>query len=344
MSEKTDEIMNAPVVAARPTNWKKIGILITMFALIIFVCTFGFGYFQLARVNMDLAKNVSALQQSVDTTQRDISNLQQYTNGLQQVEQNAKALSMQQAQMINDWKAAQQGDMNKWHVAEAQYLVNLANDQLLFTQNTSSALMLLQRASQVLGNLNDDRLMDSRKLIANDIMKLQSTPQLNVTQLYLFLSALNNQLDQLTLPATPLKNVNQTTAMDDEGNLSWWQIGLHRTWDTLKKIVIVQYNGKQTLPLVMPEEKVFLYQNLHAQMESAMWAALHRNADVYQQSLERAKNWIAQYFDVSAPTTQLAITRIAELQRINMSASTISLTETLQSLNRYLEQSSTTKS
>ena len=60
----------------------------------------------------------------------------------------------------------------------------------------------------------------------------------------------------------------------------------------VKQIVVVRYNASTTLPLVLPEEKSFLYQNLHAEMESAMWAVLHRNPSVYQTSLTRLTSWI----------------------------------------------------
>ena len=78
----------------------------------------------------------------------------------------------------------------------------------------------------------------------------------------------------------------------------------------MKKIVIVHYNGSEQLPLVLPDEKIFLYQNLHAQLENAMWAVLHQRAEIYQASVMRAVGWTQRYFDQAAPATQSMISNL----------------------------------
>ena len=100
---------------------------------------------------------------------------------------------------------------------------------------------------------------------------------LMMTALYLRLMALNNQLDELPLPTSPLKpDTKQALSATVPTNLPWWKAGLAHTWHVLRQVVVVRYNNSNALPLVLPEEKMFLYQNLHAQMESAMWGVLHR--------------------------------------------------------------------
>ncbi len=49
-------------------------------------------------------------------------------------------LSAKQEQIIADWQAAQKGNLNKWYVAEAQYLVRLANDHLTLKEWTERTI------------------------------------------------------------------------------------------------------------------------------------------------------------------------------------------------------------
>lgn len=343
MSNSADEIVTVETPSPkRRCGWGKAGILFTTLGMIIFVCAFGYGYFQLAKVNISLAHMVTDLQKQAQGTQDNVAGLQKSIEELQQSAQKSQALSERQESMIADWQASQKGDLNKWYVAEAQYLTRLASDHVQFSYNITMAITLLQRADQVLEKLNDTGLLEIRKAIATDIATLQALPQVDVTQLYVRLVALNNQLDQLPLPVNPLKAETQPVpaAPADQANLSWWKKGLNQTEEALRKIVIVRKSTANALPLVMPEEKIFFYQNLHAQMESAMWAVLHRNADVYQASLNRMITWIQQYFAQDAAQTKTVLDSLRALQAENIQPPTATnLSATLQLFDTYAAQS-----
>src|SRR3990167_3895161 len=128
MSNQTNEIVEAKLTSTKGFAWRNVGIIISTLALIIFMGAFGFGYFQLSRINLMLAKNMTDLQSQMGSTQQQMTSLQQSVNDLQQLAQKAQDLTNQQAQMIADWQATQKGNLSKWYVAEAQYLVKLAND------------------------------------------------------------------------------------------------------------------------------------------------------------------------------------------------------------------------
>jgi uroporphyrin-III C-methyltransferase len=305
--------------------------------MILIVCAFGYGYFQLARVNLSLAQSLTGLQKQSETQQEAITALQTTVTGLGEAEQKSQALVTQQEQLMSEWKAAQKGDLSKWHVAEAQYLVRLANDTLQFEHNSVLALVLLKRAEQIMQSLQDPALLELQKSLAADIANVQATPEINMTSLYVELSGLDAQVDQLPLPINPLKENTATTTTPAAipAGQSWWRTGLDRSWQALSKIVIVRYNGANALPLVLPEEKIFLYQNLHAQLEGAMWGVLHRNAEVYQASLARAISWVEHYFVQEAPATQHVLASLKNLRAVNIQPSVINLSATLQLFEGY---------
>jgi len=323
----------------RRFNGAYVAIFISILAVVIIVGAFGYGYSQLTKMNIELTQWANDLQSRFTTSQSEIAVLQKSISELEQAAHKSQALSTQQEQVLSEWHAAQQGDLDKWHVAEAQYLVKLANDHLQFSHNNETALILLQQADKVLQNFQDAKILEIRKSIAVDIVNLQALPLIDITALYLRLIALNDQMDQLPLPTNPLKSEDkQNSATTIPSGLPWWKVGLEYAKQMLNKIVIVHYNGSNSLPLILPEEKNFLYQNLHAQMEDAIWGVLHQHAEIYQASLVRMAKWIQQYFVQDAKVTKTMLQQVDELRKVNVQPSVINLSNTLQFFDNYFSQ------
>lgn len=142
------------------------------------------------------------------------------------------------------------------------------------------------------------------------------------SDLYSRLALLDNQLDQLPLPLSPQPAKAATSNHEvpvEKSGLSWWQTGLNHFWQTLSQLVVVRYIGTNSLPLTSPEEKSFLYQNLHAQIAAAMWGVLHHNASVYQASLMRTAQWVQRYFVQDAPETKTMLQQLQDLQKATVS-------------------------
>lgn len=332
MTDKQDS-PEASVKKTSHFHWEWVAIIFCLLGIIGVGGAFGYFYLQLSQATFSSAKNVTHLQNTLTRTQNEII-------VLQQAAQKSQALSQQQEQIIADWRAAQKGDLDKWHVAEAQYLVKLANDHLQFTHDVAMAKVLLERADQTLKDLQNPDLLAIRQSITSDLANVKAAPPVEVTELYLQLSALNNQIDQLTLPTTPLKANAAST--QPATNLPWWKQELYQTWNALREMVIVRRNETNALPLVLPEEKTFLYQNLHAQIADAMWAVLHHNAAVYQASLTRATKWIQTYFVENDKLTQTMMQSLQTLQKMNIQVASINLSNTLQLFDNYFSSAKTT--
>ena len=135
-------------------------------------------------------------------------------------------------------------------------------------------------------------------------------------ELYARLAQLHQQIDQLPLPAMQGTKTDIVPAPSPE--LSWWRAGLQRGLAGLSKIVTVKYIGTDVPPLVTPDAKQYLYQNLHAEVDNAMWAALHHQPAVYQQSLANMSTWIKRYFANDAATTQLLLQEVDALTKVTV--------------------------
>lgn len=298
--------------------------------LLVATCLFAYGY-------VKQMQTMLRLQSEVQTAQSELTTLKSSVSDAKQVASKSEALVAKQEQMITDWNAAQKGDMNKWYLAEAQYLVRLANDHLQYSHNLGLALTLLQRAQQVLANAQDSNLVDVQKSISNEIANIQAIQSVDTTSLYLRLTALNADLDKLPLPIDPHHPMLTYQGKTDQQKLtptSWWERVVNHVANGLSKIVIIQENNNETLPITLPDEKRFLYQNLHAQMESAMWATLNQNQAIYQASLARLSAWIQQYFVQSAPTTIAMLQSLQTLRSLNIHPAAPNLDQTVQMLDQ----------
>lgn len=331
----TDDVNAESQPSPRQKGWMPF-LSFFMLALILIGCGC---YFYYQHVNSSYARLFTAATTQAIANQQQLEALQKSVSVLQEADQQSQAVATKQQQMINEWEAAQKGDLEKWYVAEAEYLVKLANDHVQFTHNMTLAITLLQRADQILSQVQDSRLLEIRKSIAANLANLQASQPIDTTKVYVQLTALNNLIDQLPLPINPLPaNTQQTTITTNDPEATWWQKGLSHTWQALSKIVIVRNTSQNSLPLVLPEEKIFLYQNLHAQMESAMWGVLHHNAAVYQLSLMRASAWIQKYFTPESPMVKSTLQQLQQLQSLNLQTPMVNLNATMQLFDNYFSQ------
>lgn len=305
----------------------KAGVAILGLALLATIGGFGYAYWQLSQVNLNLANLTTQLSDQVKTQASALDGLKSSIGNVQEAQQKSSDLAVKQEAVMAEWQKASEGDLQQWRIAQAEYLVNLANDSLQFNQQIAPAITMLQRADALLAKTSGEGLT-IRKPIAEAIARLDALPKLDVAATYLRINGLAAQIDQLPLPNTnaPL-NVQPAPLAE---NLPWWRIGLIRTWEVLQKVVVVKNVGSNALPLVLPDEKVFLYQNLHAQLATASYALLHHQPAIYTTSLNQTIEWVKKYFVQTAPATVAMLQSLDELSKVDVAANTADLSDVLQ--------------
>jgi uroporphyrin-3 C-methyltransferase len=330
----------------RHLPWRNIGILFSALGTILFIFAFAFGYFELSKVNIALAQKVSDLEHRMVSSQSEITAVQKSTETLAVALKETDVIKKQQEEILSEWRSTQKGDLAKGEVARAAYLVKIANDHLKFTHQYPLAILLLKRADQLLANLSDPNLSEIKQSITKAITSIEALPVVDPTPLFLRLTAENVQLDHLPLPLREMKAPSKSEGLKTQEvksqstkDQTFWDALWDRLITSLNKIVIVRKNITNQPPLLLPEEKTFLYQNLHAQLENAKWAVLYRNQPIYQTSLARALTWVIQYFDQSAPETIAIKKNLSEMLEINIQPTDLNLDLTLQLFNNYLSNS-----
>jgi len=327
------------IVSRNPIAWGAIGIGFSALGFVVLFAGFYLGLMRLNAGSLQLAEATTAMQSQIMQNNENTTALKQDVSGFQQVVQDVHEQLTSQQQALNELHHAQQGNKEDWSVSEAQYLVKLANDNLQLGENIPLIISLLTAADQKLQEINDANLLPLRKALAADIAALQAVPQTDTAGIYLQLSALNDQVDKMPLPnLRPDQDKSMVEVTEDS---PWWKRGLQQTLAALRQIVIIRYNQSGKLPFISPDLHSYLYQNLHAMLEQALFAVLRKQPEIYRASLTQAQNWITQYFLQDSSVTQAELAALKQLQDINIKPQLPTLSASLDAFRSYLSQPAT---
>jgi uroporphyrin-3 C-methyltransferase len=84
-----------------------------------------------------------------------------------------------------------------WLIAEAEYLIRLANQKVLMEADAKGAVALLIAADEIIANAQGIVAFDLRQAIAEDVAKLKGVAALDIEGIFVTIGALVKQVDQL---------------------------------------------------------------------------------------------------------------------------------------------------
>lgn len=228
-------------------------------------------------------------------------------------------------------------DRGDWLLAEAEYLIRLANQRLLMGRDIDGTYKLLKAADNIMVELDDSGLFPVRKALAEDMAKLRAAGKLDLEGIYLKLGAAASQADKLRLFELPAykPKVEHSSAPP-----SWKQRlrqGLAAAWEKLKSYVRFTKRETTYKPLLAPEYEGAVRQNLHLMFEQAQMAALAGNQTLYETSLKKAENWLATYYTLDTHATRALVDTIDELCKQRVEVPLPDISDSLRALKDYTE-------
>ncbi len=203
-----------------------------------------------------------------------------------------------------------------WLLAEAEYLLKLANQRIRIERSSVGAEALLDEADGILRDLDDPNLHSLRRAIAKDLAALRLVKKIDVEGIYLQLLALTGEIP----------NIPVTISAEDT-NIGVAQIGVKQTgvkqqkdqnveapkggWETLRaswgrflssfdQYIQIDTQREKPLPLLPVKDQMYLQQNMRLMLERAQLALLREQQNIYQQSLQQADEWLLTYYNKSA--------------------------------------------
>jgi uroporphyrin-3 C-methyltransferase len=221
----------------------------------------------------------------------------------------------------------------QWMVAEAEYLLRIANDRLILARDTESARVALGLADQRLRDTKDPGWAGVREQIARDIAKLSTFEAPDSAGLSARLSALIEQIPQLKIAnATigPERTLPERTGQEPgERN---WETLLDDVWAGFKDSVRIRERDKPVQAMLAPEHQFFLYENLKLHMEAARLGLARDDQNLFRDNLNIAADWLTKYFDPDNGSAAAMAKAIAEMVKIDIRPEMPDVSQSLRAL------------
>ncbi|HCH24153.1 MAG TPA: hypothetical protein DE179_07640 [Oceanospirillaceae bacterium] len=261
--------------------------------------------------------------------------------------------ALQQAlQQMAQQQSEQQVQLPKWELAEAEYLLRLANQRLAMEQNPASALTLLQAADEIMHASEQLGSYGVRQAIAQDMAALTAVPLADIEGIFASLSALMVQAAKLTYVAPTMASAGTVpepaslaTAVADEVSnsepmLQTWtqkalgssQQALLNTWQELKVLVRVQQRTNADQLLLTPEVEALLRMRMQLALSQAQVALLRGQQTVYQASLAQVTLMLEDYYRSTDLVAQAMTEQVAELGQVQVMAAMPDISSSLYAL------------
>ena len=235
--------------------------------------------------NNNLDQRLQHLQKSVDQQSQTLA------RHSREIDHNAQALLNAGHRSHTDWL-----------LAEAEYLLRIANQRLQVEQDFRGALKLLQQADKILSRTDDPGVFPVRRALAHEEMALQNVQSVDRTGLYLKLEAALDNIHNLSQSAMmKIDNGAQAPAktpdkqQKGEAGASAWQ----KILASLKHVIVIRRLDEPVKPLPAPEQSAYLQLDLRLRLQQAETALLRGDARVYHAALQQALDELNHWFDDS---------------------------------------------
>lgn len=283
-----------------------------------------------------------ALQQFTNTIKNQENTLDsQFSNTntkITTLETQTKKLQTSQETLVNQIAKMNTDASQTWMLFEAKQLLK----QAFFRLRASD----IQGASKLLEDINEtikqrgDLSQSANKVnqsIEEALLKLQQVKQTDIATLYSQLAAIQTQI--AVLPVKEPHFYNEAKPKDD----------LESRWDKLSNklsnYVRVDFNANnKTTPILTAQGIGQLKMTLDLSIEKAQWAAISGQPTIYQNELSRVTQFLNQYFDANSTQVKALISKIDALKNETLIVETPDLTDTLRTINTYLDAEITTTS
>jgi uroporphyrin-3 C-methyltransferase len=302
--------------------------------------------------------NTQVMQQSINALEQETAQLErQYGQSGNQHSQRLQALeaklasqreliATQQRQIDhNARELLEAGNRTRtdWLLAEAEYLLRVANQRLMIEKDIRGALAALRSADEVLTETDDIGVYPVREQLAREIMMLKSLTDVDRTGLYLTLEAAIESIQQLTESALASDRLATTLAQSQSdsstattADSNWWMEAWDSARETLSRVVVVRRLDEPVKPMLSPEQSAYVRLNLQLMLEEAELAVLRGHQEMYSSSLTKASKAINTWYDSTNPKIIALSDTLEELAGRNIDPELPDISKSLQLLKGRL--------
>jgi uncharacterized protein HemX len=202
-----------------------------------------------------------------------------------------------------------------WLIADAEYLLSVANERLHLIGDVNTTREALEAADQRLRESGDAGTFKVREEIAREIADIKSVIVPDIVGIYASIQSMQDRVDKLVLflPYTgktltaPTEEKKQSNEDKEAYDL------LDSAMNQLEGIVTIRHTEHPIKEILTPEEAQFIREQLRVKLEMVKISLVQHNEALFQSSLADAKKWTEQNFTKNTDVNNF----IAELDRFN---------------------------
>ena len=186
-------------------------------------------------------------------------------------------------------------------------------------------------------------MLPVRKELAREIAMLDALEKIDVNGIALRLGTLADGVDRLPLALDVRWQKDKPgaarEAQDSKGNdkpeiESGWRKAARNLWADLLNLVRLRTDVEVQKPLLPPEQRYFLRENLRLMLYGAQNALLQGGVTTYQQNVKSAARWVREYFDTNTQVVSATLAELDKLAAVKLAAELPDISASLEARRR----------
>ncbi len=333
-NEAKKEPPKAPVTPAPPKapKPKKPLSLLAVLALILvslaFVAIAGLGW-----KGVELIQQLSSIELQLQKSEQGKAVV---SKNLKQLQQQINTQTKQQQHTSQRLAQLPGADTDDWLIAEAEYLLRLANQRLNLEKDWQGSLAILIAADNILAETQNPQLDSIRAILAKEIITLRAVPAVDITGAVSRIQAIQEQVTQLEwMPRTLPEQTPIAETSDDKVELNAWDKFLDKAWKGLGKVIRIRDNDKALPAPLTPDQHYYLQQNMQLMLEQAQVALVRQQADLYLHSINRTQAWLSEFVRSETAQAEALQETLNELSQWQVAPTFPDISGSLLELRRY---------
>jgi uncharacterized protein HemX len=362
LSENQEQNEEASIVVHRSSSGLWLGIIIILIVIILA----GAGYFFLQQLRdeqedidveinkgdqrlMEINKQVTSYQEQLASLQSQLTTLdaEVASKGTYYKEMLTEHSKLHQEKLDNIKRELSiaikqlQRQLSKtrgdWLIADAEYLLSVANQRLQLMGDIKTTIEALEAADQRLRESGDAAVFKVRDQLVDEIAILKEIKEVDVVGIYAAIQSLSGNVDKLsvflpfagkdikkgTIEKVPEKQ-GDTQVNESEGLLD-------AALEELEGIVTIRHSDKPIDAILTPHEAHFIQQQMQVKLEMVKLSLVQQNESLYHANLADAKQWLQENFTMNA-NAKLFMKELDRLQQIKIRSQLPDISKSLKML------------
>ena len=263
---------------------------------------------------------------SLQETTRDIrSQMERLETGIARTDERNQSVINRVETVAEELAKAQVDTRSSYVLAEAEYLLKLADQRLLIERNPETATNLMRTVQGLLAPLEDGRLLSVREQLAKDLQLLSAIPNVDLLGIQAELLALDPVLNELKLP---LRRLNLESDSEPEGDAQ-------KFIDGLSAFIRIREVNAPITPLVSASDAGRAREVLRLSLEQIKVALVREDQELFNAGLAQAKRLSRHFFDVTQGAGKRVMTVLKALEGTQIARDIPDAAQGLRALRTY---------